>query len=340
MEQIDAAAAAGDPRIDEVRVHQMHAIHDRPYLAGAYGTRLKHISYFLSHVTRPYFADGSIGLVPAHFSEVYALMRMRTDDPLVDRCCVAARPSRLLLARRVGRLHLELHRPRPDLPRGHRPHAAHVRTQPDPRVAGGRLVPQRPTARRGAARHPRRHRPSHRRTRRRADPQRRHDPDRHRRDPQRDHGIADRPQGSRHPHRAGLRRRGRPDGVGRGQRGPQAAEPHEGGGHVRARHRAAAPVPPREHRDRTARRALRERSAHHRQRTQLRVDQRHAHRRLPRAVRVRDDRRPVLLVVGWPERLRTRRVVLGGRPGVRGPALDDLAVATHASCRNSRQATW
>ena len=30
MEQIDAAAAAGDPRIDEVRVHQMHAIHDRP----------------------------------------------------------------------------------------------------------------------------------------------------------------------------------------------------------------------------------------------------------------------------------------------------------------------
>ena len=50
----------------------MHAIHDRPYLQGAYGTRLKHISYFLSHVTRPYFADGSIGLVPAHFSEVYA----------------------------------------------------------------------------------------------------------------------------------------------------------------------------------------------------------------------------------------------------------------------------
>jgi acyl-CoA hydrolase len=34
-------------------------------------------------VTRPYFASGAIGLVPAHFSEVYALMRMRTDDPLV-----------------------------------------------------------------------------------------------------------------------------------------------------------------------------------------------------------------------------------------------------------------
>jgi acyl-CoA hydrolase len=83
LDALEAAAAAGDPRIDEVRVHQMHAIHDRPYLRGEYGTRLKNISYFLSHVTRPQFAAGHVGLVPAHFSEVYALMRMRTDDPLV-----------------------------------------------------------------------------------------------------------------------------------------------------------------------------------------------------------------------------------------------------------------
>lgn len=83
IDAIEAAAAAGDPRIDDVRVHQMHAIHDRPYLRGEFGTRLKHISYFLSHVTRPYFQAGHLGLVPAHFSEVYALMRMRTDDPLV-----------------------------------------------------------------------------------------------------------------------------------------------------------------------------------------------------------------------------------------------------------------
>jgi len=83
LDAIEEAAAAGDDRIDEVRVHQMHAVHDRPYLHGAYGTRLKHISYFLSHVTRPCFAEGTIGLVPAHFSEVYAMMRMRSDDPLV-----------------------------------------------------------------------------------------------------------------------------------------------------------------------------------------------------------------------------------------------------------------
>jgi acyl-CoA hydrolase len=37
----------------------------------------------LSHVTRPHFAVGTIGLVPAHFSEVYQLMRMRADDPIV-----------------------------------------------------------------------------------------------------------------------------------------------------------------------------------------------------------------------------------------------------------------
>ncbi|HSL72897.1 MAG TPA: acetyl-CoA hydrolase/transferase C-terminal domain-containing protein [Ilumatobacteraceae bacterium] len=83
IDAIEAAASADDPRIDNVRIHQMHAIHDRPYLRGEYGSRLKNISYFLSHVTRPHFAAGRVGLVPAHFSEVYALMRMRTDDPLV-----------------------------------------------------------------------------------------------------------------------------------------------------------------------------------------------------------------------------------------------------------------
>jgi len=46
---------AGD--LDGVRVHQMHALHDRAYLAGAFGDRLRHVSYFLSHVTRPHFHE-------------------------------------------------------------------------------------------------------------------------------------------------------------------------------------------------------------------------------------------------------------------------------------------
>ena len=79
---LDAIEDAADT-LSGVRVHQMHAIHERPYLAGTYGDRLKHISYFLSHVTRPHFANGSVGLIPAHFSEVFKIMRARTEDPLV-----------------------------------------------------------------------------------------------------------------------------------------------------------------------------------------------------------------------------------------------------------------
>ncbi len=83
LDAIEAAVADHPERFDGIRVHQMHALHDRPYLAGAFGDRLRHISYFLSHVTRPYFRTGTIGLVPAHFSEVYDLMRMRASDPIV-----------------------------------------------------------------------------------------------------------------------------------------------------------------------------------------------------------------------------------------------------------------
>ncbi|HEY3485442.1 MAG TPA: acetyl-CoA hydrolase/transferase C-terminal domain-containing protein [Ilumatobacteraceae bacterium] len=79
MDVIEQAA----PQLERVRIHQMHAIHDRPYLSGAYGDHLRHISYFLSHITRPHFARGTVGLVPAHFSEVYQLIRDRTSDPLV-----------------------------------------------------------------------------------------------------------------------------------------------------------------------------------------------------------------------------------------------------------------
>jgi len=79
---LDEIEAVGH-ELEGVRVHQMHAIHARPYLAGEFGLKMKHLSYFLSHVTRPHFANGTVGLIPAHFSEVFALMRARTADPLV-----------------------------------------------------------------------------------------------------------------------------------------------------------------------------------------------------------------------------------------------------------------
>jgi acyl-CoA hydrolase len=79
---LDAVEGAAE-QLDGVRVHQMHALRDRPYLHGAFGDRLRHMSYFLSHVTRPCFHDGTVDLVPNHFSEMRTILRDRTVDPLV-----------------------------------------------------------------------------------------------------------------------------------------------------------------------------------------------------------------------------------------------------------------
>ncbi|MFP5257091.1 MAG: acetyl-CoA hydrolase/transferase family protein [Acidimicrobiia bacterium] len=73
LDAVETAAAAG--RLERVRIHQMHALHDRPYLDGRYGDDLRHVSYFLSHVTRPHFHRGGLDLVPSHFSEVPLLLR-------------------------------------------------------------------------------------------------------------------------------------------------------------------------------------------------------------------------------------------------------------------------
>jgi len=82
-EAVAADIAAGTNRFTGLRAHQMHALHDRRYLRDEFGDRMRHISYFLSHVTRPHFRAGTIGLVPAHFSEVFEMMQHRCDDPLV-----------------------------------------------------------------------------------------------------------------------------------------------------------------------------------------------------------------------------------------------------------------
>jgi acyl-CoA hydrolase len=78
---LDALEAEVD-QLQGVRVHQMHALRDRPSLHGAHPGRLEHVSYFLSELTREQFHLGHIDLVPAHFSEVPALLR-RLDGPVV-----------------------------------------------------------------------------------------------------------------------------------------------------------------------------------------------------------------------------------------------------------------
>lgn len=84
LDAIEAAAERGE--LDGVRVHQMHVLYDRPYLDGRYGDHLRHVSYFLSHVTRPRFHEGGVDLVPCHFSEVPMLLA-RLSRPLVIAAC-------------------------------------------------------------------------------------------------------------------------------------------------------------------------------------------------------------------------------------------------------------
>src|ERR671939_184607 len=75
---LDALEAANED-LRGVRVHQMHALHERPYIRGAFGDRLRHVSYFLSAATRPAFWDGRCDLVPNHFSEMPHLLQAATD---------------------------------------------------------------------------------------------------------------------------------------------------------------------------------------------------------------------------------------------------------------------
>ena len=87
VEVLDAIEAHAE-QLHGVRVHQMHALRDRPSMSGAYGDHLRHVSYFLSPITRPHFANGTVDFVPANFSEVPILMR-RLPNPLL---LVAASP--------------------------------------------------------------------------------------------------------------------------------------------------------------------------------------------------------------------------------------------------------
>jgi len=79
---LDVLEANAD-RLSGVTVHQMHALRDRPTMHGEFGDRLRHVSYFLSHITRPRFHEGHVELVPNHFSEVYDLIRRRSSNPYV-----------------------------------------------------------------------------------------------------------------------------------------------------------------------------------------------------------------------------------------------------------------
>lgn len=65
-------------RLTDVRIHQMHALHPRPHIAGKCGDHLRHVSYFLTAATREAARAGACDVVPADFSQIPRLLRERT----------------------------------------------------------------------------------------------------------------------------------------------------------------------------------------------------------------------------------------------------------------------
>lgn len=86
------AIVAGAEQLRDVRIHQMHAIHDRSYFHGEHRGHLGYVAYFLSHISRRAFHEGHIDLVPCNFSEVPMLLR-RLPGPKVV-IAAAAPPDR------------------------------------------------------------------------------------------------------------------------------------------------------------------------------------------------------------------------------------------------------
>jgi acyl-CoA hydrolase len=78
---VDAIEAGGE-FADEVRLHQMLPVRDRPHFHGKV-PGLRHVSWFLSPHDKDPFHRGLCDLVPNNFSEVPALMRRTLKDPLV-----------------------------------------------------------------------------------------------------------------------------------------------------------------------------------------------------------------------------------------------------------------
>jgi len=70
-------------RLQGVRIHQMHAMKERPYIRGEFGDRLRHVSYFLSGATREAHRNGTVELVPNHFRQVPRILRETTKTSMV-----------------------------------------------------------------------------------------------------------------------------------------------------------------------------------------------------------------------------------------------------------------
>ena len=115
--------------------------HPRPSINGEFGDRLRHVSYFLSHVTRPAYWAGQCDLVPNHFSEIPHLAD--GDEVLAGGGGgESARSAWLLQPRHHRGLH-GADRSGAVLRRGQPPDAADAGAQPGPHFPGPRLPARR-----------------------------------------------------------------------------------------------------------------------------------------------------------------------------------------------------
>ena len=79
-------------QLQDVRIHQMHALRERRYINGEFGDHLRYVSYFLAPASRKAYLAGNCDLMPNHFSEVPDLLRRFTKCSLV--IAAASPPNR------------------------------------------------------------------------------------------------------------------------------------------------------------------------------------------------------------------------------------------------------
>jgi len=79
-------------QLQDVRIHQMHALRERRYINGEFGDHLRYVSYFLAPASRKAYLAGNCDLMPNHFSEIPDLLRHHTKCSLV--IAAASPPNR------------------------------------------------------------------------------------------------------------------------------------------------------------------------------------------------------------------------------------------------------
>ena len=245
----------------------MHALHDHPYLHGAYGDHLHHVSYFLSPVTRE------------RVRATASAISCRRTSARCRSCCAATRNTRSCSP-----------------PRRHPTGTATcrwARTPTTPRASSARCRSSSRSTRTCRARSARTRctsarssgytevdyplvevpppadlgtRPPDRGARRRAGTRRRDDPGGHRRDPERDPRPVARPPRPRAAHRVDLRRRHGPVRIRRAHRHAQGDPARQAGRDVRARHASPLRLPARQQCGRVLARRLGQRPARDRSR--------------------------------------------------------------------------